>query len=65
MAKLPKRLRGLERRYARVDGIPFELLVACRNSPVLMAAFKINADRARAESSRVRFTVSGEVSEPQ
>ena len=48
MAKLPKRLRGLERRYARVDGIPFELLVACRNSPVLMAAFKINADRARA-----------------
>jgi hypothetical protein len=41
-------LRRLERRYARVDGIPFELLVACKNSPVLMAAFKINADRARA-----------------
>lgn len=47
MAGIPRRLRQLEGLHARVDGIPFTLAVACRNSPVLMAAFRINADRAR------------------
>lgn len=48
MAKVPERLRRLAGRYSRVDGIPFKLMVECRNSPVLMAAFRINAERARA-----------------
>lgn len=39
-----KRLAG---RYARVDGIPFTLPVECRNSPVLMAGFTIDAEKAR------------------
>src|SRR5690606_7863388 len=34
-------------RHALVDGIPFTLPVASSASPALMAAFPINADRAR------------------
>lgn len=45
--KLPRRIRRLAGRHSRVDGIPFELPVVCRKSPVLMAAFRIDAARAR------------------
>lgn len=43
---LPKRLRRQSGRHARVDGIPFDLPVNSENSPALMAAFPIDADRA-------------------
>lgn len=42
-----KRQKRLDGRFARVDGIPFTMPVECNNSPVLMAGFKIDADRAR------------------
>lgn len=45
---IPKRLRAQSGRYSLVDGIPFHLPVYCRTSPCLMAAFSINADKARA-----------------
>src|SRR6185503_1479161 len=45
---IPKRLQTQSGRYSLVDGIPFHLPVYCRNSPCLMAAFSINADKARA-----------------
>jgi hypothetical protein len=45
---IPKRLQAQSGRYSLVDGIPFHLPVYCRNSPCLMAAFSINADKARA-----------------
>lgn len=45
---IPRRLKRYEGRYALVDGIPFHLPVYCRKSPVLMAAFPINADKAKA-----------------
>lgn len=48
MGGIPGRLRRLEGRYSRVDGIPFKLLIECRKSPVLMAGFRINADKAAA-----------------
>jgi hypothetical protein len=44
----PRRVRWLEGRYANVDGIPFEMPVRTRTSPVLFAAFPIDADKARA-----------------
>jgi hypothetical protein len=43
---LPKRLERNRGRHALVDGIPFTMPVASRNSPALMAAFPIDADRA-------------------
>ncbi|CAN5709131.1 MAG: acetoacetate decarboxylase family protein [Gemmatimonadetes bacterium] len=43
----PRRLKRQEGRHALVDGIPFTLPVGSRRSPALMAAFPINADRAR------------------
>src|SRR6266852_9931360 len=45
---IPKRLQAQSGRYSLVDGIPFHLPVYCRNSPCLMAAFSINAEKARA-----------------
>ena len=45
---IPRRLQKQSGRYSLVDGIPFHLPVYCRNSPCLMAAFSINADKARA-----------------
>jgi hypothetical protein len=45
---IPKRLDRQSGRYSLVDGIPFHLPVYCKNSPCLMAAFSINADKARA-----------------
>ncbi|WP_416307903.1 acetoacetate decarboxylase family protein [Neptunicella sp. SCSIO 80796] len=45
---IPKRIKQLEGRHALVDGIPFQLPVACQNSPAIMAVFPINADKAKA-----------------
>jgi hypothetical protein len=45
---IPRRLQRQAGRYSLVDGIPFHLPVYCKNSPCLMAAFAINADKARA-----------------
>ena len=44
---VPKRLQQQAGRYSLVDGIPFQLPVACDKTPVLMAAFPINADKAQ------------------
>jgi hypothetical protein len=44
---VPKRLQQQAGRYSLVDGIPFQLPVACDKTPVLMAAFPINADTAQ------------------
>lgn len=45
---LPQRLKNQTGRYALVDGIPFALPIRCQKSPVLMAAFSIDADKAKA-----------------
>ena len=42
----PKRILQQSGRYALIDGIPFQLPVYCKNSPVLMAIFPIDAARA-------------------
>jgi hypothetical protein len=42
----PKRIRNYEGRFALVDGIPFKMPVKCQNSPVLMAIFTIDPERA-------------------
>jgi hypothetical protein len=44
----PQRLQQQAGGYSLVDGIPFQLPVACHKTPVLMAAFPINADKAEA-----------------
>jgi Acetoacetate decarboxylase (ADC) len=44
---IPRRLQKQSGRYSLVDGIPFHLPIYCRNSPCLMAAFSINAEKAR------------------
>jgi len=44
---IPDRLKNQEGRHALVDGIPFKLPVSAEGSPVLMAAFRINAERAK------------------
>jgi hypothetical protein len=45
---IPGRIAAQTGRHSRVDGIPFQLPVASRSSPALMAAFTIDADRAQA-----------------
>jgi Acetoacetate decarboxylase (ADC) len=45
---IPKRVLDAAGRYSLVDGIPFKLPVTCDKSPVLMAAFPINAEKAQA-----------------
>jgi hypothetical protein len=45
---IPKRQKRLAGQHALVDGIPFELPVHSTQSPALMAAFPMNADRAAA-----------------
>ena len=45
---IPKRVLDAAGRYSLVDGIPFKLPISCEKSPVLMAAFPINAEKARA-----------------
>ena len=44
----PKRVLEEAGRYSLVDSIPFQLPVACHKTPVLMAVFPINADKAEA-----------------
>lgn len=44
--RTPKRLQQQSGRYSLVDTIPFKLPVACDQTPVLMAAFPINAEKA-------------------
>jgi len=43
----PKRLDAQAGRHSLVDGIPFTLPVACKDSPALFAVFKINAEKAK------------------
>jgi len=43
---VPKRVRKYTGRFALVDGVPFQLPVATENSPVLMAAFLCDYDKA-------------------
>jgi len=43
---IPRRIRRLAGRHSLVDGVPFTLPVASKDSPALMAIFPINADRA-------------------
>ncbi|CAA9487223.1 MAG: hypothetical protein AVDCRST_MAG05-1673 [uncultured Rubrobacteraceae bacterium] len=45
--KIPERLRRQAGCYALVDGIPYQLPVDSRNSPALVAAFPINAEKAK------------------
>lgn len=45
---LPQRIQDQAGLHALVDGIPFTLPVTCQESPVLMAIFPINADKAAA-----------------
>ena len=44
--RIPKRIHAYAGRKALVDGIPFTMPVVCKDSPVLMALFPINADKA-------------------
>lgn len=44
---IPKRLKRQAGRYALVDGISFHLPVNSEKTPVIMAAFPINADKAK------------------
>jgi hypothetical protein len=44
---IPARLMRQAGRYSLVDGIPFKLPISCEKSPVLMAIFSINAEKAR------------------
>lgn len=43
-----RRARRIAGRYANVDGIPFRMPVGTEGSPALLAAFGIDAERARA-----------------
>jgi hypothetical protein len=45
--RIPGRLRRQSGRHALVDGIPYRLPVDARNSPALVAAFPINAEKAK------------------
>jgi hypothetical protein len=45
---IPKRVQQQTGHYSLVDAIPFQLPVACHKSPVLMAVFPVNADKAEA-----------------
>ena len=45
---IPRRIQAMTGRFSLVDGIPFQLPVTCIPSPVLMAVYPINPDRAKA-----------------
>jgi hypothetical protein len=45
--RIPRRQRRQSGRHALVDGIPYRLPVDSRGSPVLVAAFPINAEKAK------------------
>src|SRR5215210_4885160 len=44
---VPKRLKQQAGRYALVDGIPFELPIDSKGSTALVAAFPIDAEKAK------------------
>ncbi len=46
MFHLPRRIDTLTGRFSRVDGIPYELPINSKDSPALMAAFPIDAEKA-------------------
>ncbi|WP_164017484.1 acetoacetate decarboxylase family protein [Pyxidicoccus trucidator] len=46
MFHLPRRIEKLTGRFSRVDGIPYELPINSKDSPALMAAFSIDAEKA-------------------
>lgn len=46
MFHLPRRIDTLAGRFSRVDGIPYELPINSKDSPALMAAFAIDAEKA-------------------
>lgn len=48
MTAVPDRQKRLAGRHALVDTIPFTMPVSSKRSPALMAAFSIDADKARA-----------------
>lgn len=45
---IPRRVKWTQGQFSMVDGIPFRMPVASRNTPMLIAAFSIDADKARA-----------------
>ena len=45
--RIPRRLRRQSGRHALVDGIPYRMPVDASNSPTLVAAFPINAEKAK------------------
>jgi Acetoacetate decarboxylase (ADC) len=45
--RLPRRLSRQAERHALVDGIPYQMPVDSRNSPAIVAAFPINAEKAK------------------
>lgn len=45
--KVPERIRRQSGRYALVDGIPFELPINSERTPALMAAFPLDAEKAK------------------
>ena len=45
---VPARLQQQAGRHSLVDGIPFALPISCQKTPVLMAAFPINVEKAKA-----------------
>ena len=65
--RIPGRIRALSGRYSLVDEIPFQLPVASHQSPALMAAFSIDANRAARllpgrGSTRCAYRADGECS---
>ena len=47
MIGVPRRIKKLTGRYSQIDSIPFKLHVVCAESPVIMAAFTVDAKRAK------------------
>jgi hypothetical protein len=45
--RIPRRIRRQSGRHALVDGIPYRMPVDASNSPTLVAAFPINAEKAK------------------
>jgi hypothetical protein len=43
---VPDRVTQQTGRYAKVDGIPFQLPISCQPSPVILAAFSVDANAA-------------------
>ena len=61
---IPKRLMRQPGRHALVDGIPFRLPVNSEQTPALMAAFPIDADRGRGADPRQRAAPAAALGQP-